>query len=1501
MFLVLLLAFLLSLGALGAVVGLRNECSKGGKLVILLTPVADGVLTHVLLEWFEFSSLTAFVGGLMFGILSLLGVQAILCSRRLLAFRLAWQQLNRKKRQAALLMAGLMIGSAIISSSLIVGDSLDQTVREEVDAAWGDTDLLISGFDANAGQVTEIPLSVVDDLRSSGIQDIDYIQSGRVLSTSVVTAEGKANPSVAWFALEHQDGERIGSKEKGLTWFELEEVNRFATTPQVVVNTAFSDELDVREGEEIQLGWFVRTQDGIERVEENFTIHQIVAMSGQGQLAGTTAPALFTDLATAQEWQQSEGNVTSIRISLVGETETRTAMNPFIDAVIETLNNSIGVDESGLQLISEKSAVTLASTNGLGRLSPQIVTSLVENRSNLTPESTLMEVLQVPLVGLESQTSNLLTLADGDLDDLRIENGTLWHWGPAGIGFETNDTSWVWRVPSGDIVNDVSVNDGYGFAAYGEGLIVGNVSTEDTKEVLEEETIVAVSSNSSTWIALESGESTSIWFGDLSNDSAENVELTLTIPSTVLDWELEQDENFLYLRIESLLSELYYRQPLEARVDSFTEISSSQWPFSSPISPDVCNGVGAEFNATHAWCIEETGLVLRFVGDGSFVGMRLPILSDAGGFGTLPQMFFALDGDVSDLRVRQGDVHIGERLEPLSSIENSTLVTTGLFQYAFGSDESINLTINGSFVDDDRLSSLTDLDPVILGLINMSDAEILAVADENERSMLVFGNVSNQNLAALEQHLDSLVGMDDLSLSVRAVKLDALEQAEASSGVLSAMFLVFGSFTIAAGILLIITIVTMMIDVRQKEYATVRALGMTRSDLRYTTMVEGSIAATVGCAIGSLIGVGLAWVIGIGFSTVFANAGADVFSFHVDISSLLAGWFWGFHIAMMTLYGSALWSSRMIIVHALKNVPQRVPKHVPWGLYLFIIGALALVLFSTGFFFIGGDLLAHSAWIILGCAVVLFICPILFWIVPVFRAKRTSEGSLPTYREAPRRTIGFIGVLLLVWTGLPSWIDPVRSGLTPNEFSFIIIGLVQVFAGVLVLAALAPLMIRSALRLASFKSGAVVPVALSYPLHKPLRTAVVMGMFSITVFSVIVLSGYTLQFENYSSNFVEESEGEFELMLSSARSRPLQLESPVSEWDLQNTDVNQIDAVGRVYRAQAFIENNEGERSPYILRGVDRDFSEHGGLPLHLWDSSLGQSSEEAWLNMQKQGDVVFVDASFGLESSLDGTNVGIFALKVGENITIIDSQQPSHRREVMVGGILEQSSYLFSAGIWMPAEPVIEQYDGSLTRVYVSVSDDAQPSPDFDTDEVRYFSAAGKTSSEREAATELAERLRLDLEKDGVDVSLIAEDVALIQALVLSILALFEGYLAIGLMIGIAGIGVVTYRSVSERRKHIGMLRALGFTRGMVARVHLIEVGWVSLLGIINGIVVGMMFHVGLHSAIWESEGADLVLPWTTVFWVFFGGVFLVYLATLIPVRAVSKIQPSEALRSMV
>ena len=106
----------------------------------------------------------------------------------------------------------------------------------------------------------------------------------------VVTADERANPSVAWFALEHKEDVIIGSKARGLTWFELEEINRFSTEPKVVINQAFADELEVVKGDELQLGWFVRNQNGIERVEQNFSIEEVVEMAGQGQLAGTTTP-----------------------------------------------------------------------------------------------------------------------------------------------------------------------------------------------------------------------------------------------------------------------------------------------------------------------------------------------------------------------------------------------------------------------------------------------------------------------------------------------------------------------------------------------------------------------------------------------------------------------------------------------------------------------------------------------------------------------------------------------------------------------------------------------------------------------------------------------------------------------------------------------------------------------------------------------------------------------------------------------------------------------------------------------------------------------------------------------------------------------------------------------------------------------------------------------------------------------------------------------------------
>ena len=212
--------------------------------------------------------------------------------------------------------------------------------------------------------------------------------------------------------------------------------------------------------------------------------------------------------------------------------------------------------------------------------------------------------------------------------------------------------------------------------------------------------MVAVVSESSSWFALEDDSSRSLWYGDVERDSMNESPLELDLPSTILDWELQMDDMNLYLRVEGLLSESFFMKVLILQ-QPFVEMDASEWPSESREEPDVCSGLGTEINATQAWCIEDSGLVLRSIENGSIQSMRLPILSDAGGFGTLPQMCFAFDGDASSLSVPQGELRIGERLNPISEVNNGSIRASGLFQYAFGSDESLNLSINGSFVDDD--------------------------------------------------------------------------------------------------------------------------------------------------------------------------------------------------------------------------------------------------------------------------------------------------------------------------------------------------------------------------------------------------------------------------------------------------------------------------------------------------------------------------------------------------------------------------------------------------------------------------------------------------------------------------------------------------------------------------------------------------------------------------------------------------------------------------------
>jgi putative ABC transport system permease protein len=1017
--------------------------------------------------------------------------------------------------------------------------------------------------------------------------------------------------------------------------------------------------------------------------------------------------------------------------------------------------------------------------------------------------------------------------------------------------------------------------------------------------------MAAVAATSDGWAALGVGDdhlALLTFDGELTLLST--TDLTITLPSTVLSYELVVDDQ-LYLAVEGLLTTETYASALSPI--AFAAIDASQWPEASvapqPSLIEACNGGPAvEVPTGHLWCTNDEGLLIINLSTGHIESLRLPVLSDAPGFGKYPQMVLAFGGENATLSVDQGSILTSQRLALLGLNESEhSLMVTGLLPYAYGNDSATSLQSTGLYTALPGFEQLADLDAVVLGLVNLRDAETLALAGEDDRSILMFSgpDFTSEEAPSVERlraWFDQQSTAEDIHLQTRAVQLEAAEQAEASSGVLSAMFLVFGTFTIAAGVLLSLTIIMLLADVRRKELATARALGLKQSDARAMFVLEGTTIALLSGGLGSLLGLGLAWVISVGFTTIFQSVGAQSFAFAWTMDSFLAGWIWGALLSMLLLTIMATYNAQLNIVRALKGARAQIVNGVPWGVFLVqIVGFGGLALCGASLLLLGtSNGLSYVLYVGAGVGLILLLTPLVTWQLPVW----LSRGQRTRWvRHAARNTLGAIGVLFLVWTLALAPVDPVRNSMEANELAFIVLGLFQVLSGVLVLTSWAPLAVQSLSKRALFGGGPVRAVALAHPLAHPVRTAVVMGMFSITMFSVVVLSGYTEQFDSYSSDFVEEAEGEFELLLTSSRSRPITLGANTADWEVNQTLLTNIDAVGAVYRAPVHLQDESGERMPYLLRGVDDGFIAHGGLPLHAWDEALGSTSEEAWISIGTFNDIVFLDASFGLESTADGTTLVPLQFSIGDSILLIDFSNPQNTKEVRVGGFLKQSSYIFSPGVWVHAPVVEEQFGGEITRMYVSVSPQA-------TAQTEAFARAslspqGKSVDERRAAAELEDGLDRELASMNINVQTVAEEIMVIQSLVLAILSLFEGYLALGLLVGVAGIGVVTVRNVSERRRTVGMLRAIGFRQRDVLRMFSTEVSWVAVLGMLNGLCIGYGFHVVLYNAVWKDEGVAFAFPWASTVGLFLAGWLVVLMATAVPVRSASRIPPSAALRS--
>jgi putative ABC transport system permease protein len=125
----------------------------------------------------------------------------------------------------------------------------------------------------------------------------------------------------------------------------------------------------------------------------------------------------------------------------------------------------------------------------------------------------------------------------------------------------------------------------------------------------------------------------------------------------------------------------------------------------------------------------------------------------------------------------------------------------------------------------------------------------------------------------------------------------------------------------------------------------------------------------------------------------------------------------------------------------------------------------------------------------------------------------------------------------------------------------------------------------------------------------------------------------------------------------------------------------------------------------------------------------------------------------------------------------------------------------------------------------------------------------------------------------------------------------LLEGYLAMGLLVGIAGLGIITLRNVTERRQEMGVLRAMGYRRGMILESLLLETSYVALLGIGLGVVLGILLSYRISVEFFVGEEA-FVIPWGRIFLVTGVAYVMSVLATASPAIRAARFSPAEAIR---
>jgi len=795
-----------------------------------------------------------------------------------------------------------------------------------------------------------------------------------------------------------------------------------------------------------------------------------------------------------------------------------------------------------------------------------------------------------------------------------------------------------------------------------------------------------------------------------------------------------------------------------------------------------------------------------------------------------------------------GSAWDGSGLAPTEAVINEKLAAAveaslgdGLTLVFGGPRGPLNVTV-AAIVKDAGRGAWNDGSDLFVPLPSMQGA--LGVTDQI--NVILVANVggaeqgylrSDAAVSQLESHLPP-----SPTFIVAKAKADSVQGATEGADRLAQVFVLLSFFTIIAGVLLIVNIFVMLAEERKGEMGVARALGMRRKNLVQSFVSEGLLYALLSSVVGMFGGLLIAGVILWGFSQVFQGGFGGGLVLTWTVSDLLTGFAIGFLITMATIGIASFRVSKLNIVRAIRDIPEPVPhrstrRQIAVGAVLVALGALGTISSLATKNLILQE--AGPSALAIGLAV------------------------LTMRITSPRRVFTVAGILMLAWL-LSPW--KFFSTETADITLFILVGLLLILGGLLIVLFNSESVLAVATRL--FRSRTwrpVVRTAIAYPMNKKFRTGATLASIALVMFTIATMSCIQAMVSSSISTANYRESGGFQLLGSSA--------IPIPNWDAAFSDYSRTPAGSASIADQHGIPQARIRITPAAHPSVEYTSSLIGvpsswTPPLPLQARAANYSDDAAaWAAIQANPDVAILDGS--VVPNNFGPNFGSFSAVVGDLFRYTNATGAT--RNVRVIGILYEQ---FAQGLWVSASTVKADVRMEAASLFYFQVKDGVDVTKAGHDLERYFLPY--------------QLLTLDIQ------GLINQ----ILETTMGVFNLLQAYLALGLIVGIAGLGVITMRNVVERRQETGALRALGFRKSMVLRSFLFELSFIALTGIAMGVALGIALSYDLFLRFFEGQ-ASFIIPWTRL--VLLGGIafFGSVLATASPAFRAANMPPAEALRS--